>query len=174
LLCKKNSLNSSLIISGGEIFLENYLFELIEFYKKISQDSPIYLLTNGTLINDKLAQHLKELNINGLQISVDGHTKDIHEFNRNSGSFKLTIEGIKNLVKNNIKFSINCILNSRINSHLKDIFIFCKNLGVKELNFADLLILNSNPLKEWNGNLDIEYIIKNGTLIKRYELYKNN
>ncbi len=137
-------------------FLENYLFELIKFYKEISQDSPIYLLTNGTLINDNLSQHLKELSINGIQVSLDGHTKDIHEFNRNSGAFTLTVEGIKNLVKNNIKFSVNCILNSRINFLLEDIFTFCKNLGVKELNFDRLLpvkpelkkyLLSANELK---------------------------
>lgn len=88
-------------ISGGEIFLRDDLFVLL---KKLRENRMhrITLLTNGTLITEKIANQLNQLNIKNISISVDG-LEETHDKIRGPGSFKKTIKGLHNLTNIGIK-----------------------------------------------------------------------
>lgn len=85
--------------TGGEPFMRNDIFELID-YICVTYKKELIVLTNGTLLKgnniEKLKSYDKELL--KLQISLDGSTGKINDQVRGKGSFEQIIEGIKNIV----------------------------------------------------------------------------
>ena len=85
--------------TGGEPFMRPDIFELIKY---ICDDNKkeLIVLTNATLLKEKVLEKLKEANKEYLriQISLDGSTPAVNDSVRGKGSFKRTVEGIKNVV----------------------------------------------------------------------------
>lgn len=95
----------NLSFTGGEIFLRNDLFELIEYAR--SRYLRVFLLTNGSLITEDIAKNLKKLNIAELSISLYSMDEYIHDkVTRVKGSFKKTIQGIMYAKKYGVKIVI--------------------------------------------------------------------
>lgn len=86
----------NIALSGGEIFLRDDLFVLLKRLRE-NRMHRISLLTNGTLISEKIAYQLSELNVRAITISVDG-LEQRHNLIRGDGSFQQTIKGIQNLL----------------------------------------------------------------------------
>jgi MoaA/NifB/PqqE/SkfB family radical SAM enzyme len=75
-----------LIFSGGEPFLRKDLFHLIELASNLGFQC--HLSTNGVLINEEIAQKLKQLGVFYVGISVDG----LKEFNDSYRGLKRAFE----------------------------------------------------------------------------------
>lgn len=143
-----------LVLSGGEPFYnKELLFELIRYSKK--KGLFVTITTNGTMISESDLIILKELNVDKLQFSLDGHKREIHEFIRGNGTFEKTINSIKLATQLGINSSVMMVL-FKINRDNFDKFCkFIEQLGVKELGverfvltgngkrYEDLLISNS-------------------------------
>lgn len=63
------------------------------------------ILTNGTLIDEKMAQDLASLSPVLVQVSLDG-PEEIHDSIRGKGQYKRAIEGIDHLVSQGIKVNV--------------------------------------------------------------------
>jgi radical SAM protein with 4Fe4S-binding SPASM domain len=89
-------------LSGGEMFLREDLFEILETAVKY-KFPVINITTNGTLISEKIARQLNRLNFAGknISISLDGNEESNDKL-RGRGSYEKTIKGIKNLINNGI------------------------------------------------------------------------
>ncbi|MBR2867467.1 MAG: radical SAM protein [Clostridia bacterium] len=84
-------------LTGGEPMLHPDFYRICKCAKEIGFLCGI--TTNGTLIDETAAKKIKENGVRSVSISLDG-TKDTHEWFRDtSGSYKKTVDGIRNLVK---------------------------------------------------------------------------
>jgi sulfatase maturation enzyme AslB (radical SAM superfamily) len=87
--------------TGGEPFLHK---ELIEILALSLQQAPTTVLTNGTLINDRLAQQLAEIEKTSrysleIRISLDGYTAEMNDRLRGSGVFDKVLEATARLAR---------------------------------------------------------------------------
>src|SRR5690348_12168632 len=83
-------------ILGGEAFLRPETMKLIRFATE--QGLFIHIVTNGTMLNDRVARELVELNVHKVAISLDGFQAKTHDLTRGvPGAFRRTIRGINRL-----------------------------------------------------------------------------
>lgn len=119
-------------IIGGEVFCYPYIFEIIEFGKKIGLK--VMINTNGTLISEKIATKLKEINPEiTVGVSLDGSNSSINDFIRGKGNFERTIIGIKNLKKLKIDVVLLFVLNKLNWMDFKNYLELAKSLEIKKI-----------------------------------------
>jgi len=82
--------------SGGEPFMRPDFVDIL--YLANSMDFSLEVLTNGTLIDEKKANILKDLSIRVVQVPLEG-LKETHEYMRGNGTFDRAVNAI-NLLKN--------------------------------------------------------------------------
>ena len=85
--------------TGGEPFLHP---ELIEMLRLSLTYAPTTVLTNGTLINDRLADHLAALERESnysfeIRISLDGYTEAMNDTLRGPGVFRKVLDATRRL-----------------------------------------------------------------------------
>jgi radical SAM protein with 4Fe4S-binding SPASM domain len=90
-------------LSGGEPLLYPHIFELSEYIK--SKDSPMYLLTNGSLISEKNYRRVAEL-YDFVKISLDGPTPQVNDRTRGKGTYKKARRAIDLLRSTGIPVSV--------------------------------------------------------------------
>ncbi len=86
-----------LTLSGGEIFLRQDFFELLEYARALHFD--VSLKTNALLINPERAQKLQELGVRKIQVSIYSADPEIHDgITMVPGSLRRSVEAMR-LVK---------------------------------------------------------------------------
>lgn len=99
---------------GGEALTRKRLFKACVLYalkeaKELEITLQLSLVTNATLITNEFARWMKDHNVNNITVSLDG-TETTQNLQRpaigGKGSFKATLEGMKNLINNELNFSI--------------------------------------------------------------------
>ncbi len=126
----------SLNITGGEPFLHEDIFDILEDMRRRGFD--IFILSNGILINAETARLLSWLGIRGVQVSIEGPEK-IHESIRGRGSFHAAIRGVRHLIDAGIKVTLNVTLSGINADHFMDIVGLASSLGVQRLGFSRLV-----------------------------------
>ncbi len=92
-------------LAGGEPFIREDLPQLIEAIVK--NRMRFSMLSNGTLINDDIAEFIKKTNrCDSVQVSIDGSCAEVHETGRGKGSFAKAVSGIKILQKHKITVAV--------------------------------------------------------------------
>lgn len=104
-LLKKLNMRGHINITGGEPLCNPYLFKILDLIKEDSDNISFSILTNGTLINEKVAKKIKSYNPYYVQISLEG-SKKTNDFIRGKGTYKKIAKAIKYLKKENIFTSI--------------------------------------------------------------------
>lgn len=103
-----------LCLCGGEPTLHPNLKDMILYAKEYGLI--VNMVTNGTLINKKFAKDLSSLEIDSVQVSLDGSNPEIMDRLRGKGIFKRAVNAIKTLIANDVttmaamtltKFNIN-------------------------------------------------------------------
>ena len=134
--------------TGGELFVRNDIKDIL----KISADHFMVsnIFTNGTLLNEKNVALLKENgNIRSVFISLDDIIPEEHDsFRGVKGSFKRTVEGIKQLKNSNLKIVANITLNRRNVGRIQDIINFCREDLEIECRTAPVLYLGKGKCFE--------------------------
>jgi len=117
-----------LVFSGGEPLCRSDIFELI--HEAGSKGVRCALATNGTLIDNDVAEKIKAAKVERVSVSLDGATAEIHnKLRKLEGSFEAAVEGVGHLRKCGVPFQINMTV-TRYNAHqLDDIFILAEELG---------------------------------------------
>ncbi len=123
-------------VTGGEPFLRNDLSDILSEIGNHGFD--IYLLTNGILIDERKAKDLFKLGVKAVQVSIEG-PKEIHESIRGKGSYSASLKGVKNLLDEGLKVSLNVTLSSINAGSFMDIVELASNLGVHRLGFSRLV-----------------------------------
>jgi len=93
-------------ISGGEPFIFDEIYELIDYAVDIGID--VVVLSNGTKIDFKHISTLKKLK--GIQLSIDGPNKKVNDEIRGEGVYHKALETLDKLFSNGIPVIINMVL----------------------------------------------------------------
>ncbi|MGF6634849.1 radical SAM protein [Paraburkholderia sp. MM6662-R1] len=91
------------------------------------------LLTNAMLINDGIGRNLAGIEGLRIRVSVDGTTRERHDFIRGIGSFERTVSGIKRLVDfgyDSRKLEVGCTIYPGWEDEMENILRFCDELGI--------------------------------------------
>lgn len=90
-----------LVLTGGEIFLRDDLFEILDYIRK--KGFMLRLFTNGTLITPSIADILKKISPQSVEISIYGANASTHEnITGVQGSFESSINAFKLLKEREI------------------------------------------------------------------------
>ncbi len=150
-------------LAGGEPFMREDLPELLE---GIVRNRMRYdILTNGTLINDRMAEFIAKTNrCDMIHLSLDGSCSQVNDIIRGEGSFEKAVVGIRALLKHKVPV---CIRATITRHNLKDlealarfvledlgVAVFSSNsvdyLGFGRLNYKELSLTaedRSNAIK---------------------------
>lgn len=158
----------SLQLAGGEPLLRNNTIEIIEFSRSLGIVTT--LATNGLFIDKKMAKNLKKSGVSSIQISLDGFLKH-HELIRGKNTYIRTVEGVKNVISENIPVSVAILINKFNYLKISEIITFLAEIGVDAVRLQFLLLegrarknsnflyIDKNLLKETVTNaLENEYI----------------
>jgi glutamyl-tRNA reductase len=137
-LGKAQAMMPLLVFSGGEPLCRNDLFELIAYARSLGLSCA--LATNGTLVDSKIAEQIKEGSISRVSISLDGATADVHnKLRKQEGSFEKALEGARQLHRKGVPFQINLTL-TRQNAHqLEDVYRLAMSLGAVAMHIFMLV-----------------------------------
>lgn len=91
--------------TGGEPLMRNDTLSLISHASGLGLST--YLITNGTLVDEDVAEQLALNGIGRVYVSLDGASQEANDVIRGEGSFRLTVEGILLLSKLGISTSVN-------------------------------------------------------------------
>lgn len=92
-------------LTGGEPFLRNGILDLIDFLHL--HDITIDIETNGTFLNKGIVEKLIGNSVNQVSISLDGASKEQHEFIRGvAGCYQKALNGLSLLSKTGIETQI--------------------------------------------------------------------
>ena len=85
--------------TGGEPFLHSQLLEMLSLSLACA---PTTVLTNGTLITDRVADRLAEIERSGrysleVRISIDGYTEEMNDAIRGPGAFRQALAAVARL-----------------------------------------------------------------------------
>ncbi len=90
-------------LTGGEPFLKKELFPLMEYLEQNEYIWRIGILTNGTLIDEKIADRLKTFQkLYYIQISLDGASEETNDSIRGKGSYRKAIDSFSLLYEKGI------------------------------------------------------------------------
>ncbi|MCL2860146.1 MAG: radical SAM protein [Oscillospiraceae bacterium] len=157
-----------LIFTGGEPITKYQELERLLIYCK-NNKIETGIFTNATLIDDEIANNMKQLSVDWIRTSINGHTKEIHELSYPEGSFDKLINGIKSLQKAGIYVKLRTTVTVNNQNYIEDLIKFVIELGIKELDFRPYLELGDcNP--HLNNALNKDEIIK---ACSRLILYKS-
>jgi molybdenum cofactor biosynthesis enzyme MoaA len=119
-----------------EPFLRNDLLDILGEVKK--QGFKIYLLTNGTLLDNERARMLADLGVDGVQVSMEG-PEDVHDAIRGAGSYSASAAGVEQLVDAGIAVTLNVTISNLNAGQVKRIITFGSHAGVKRVGFSRLV-----------------------------------
>ncbi|MBL7197059.1 MAG: radical SAM protein [Candidatus Omnitrophica bacterium] len=138
----------AIAFSGGEPLLREDIKEILNycFQKGIYTK----LTTNGSLVQEK-KEAIKNVNI--VKLSFDGPPQ-IHDFNRQGGSYQQVIKAAEFLKTHNVKVGFNCVMSKLNIEHLDYVLKEAEQLNIK-VTFQPLefrnnkdFILHNAPSKE--------------------------
>lgn len=145
-LVKKNTDKIKIIFYGGEPFLN---FEVIKFIseeaKRCDLKTKYSIISNGSIINDKIIEFLKENDVS-LSISLDGLKESndkARKFHNNKGTFDRIEKTLKILKDNDVKFGISCTVSPYNMDSPEEILQILEELDVRGFGY-NLLSENNN------------------------------
>lgn len=116
------------VLSGGEPLFRKDIFEIARYASDTGM--PVALATNGTLIDEAVAQKVKDSGVRRVSISFDGADAATHDaFRGLPGSFDAAIRGMKNLQKVGLPVQINTTVSKHNEDQLNDVLALAKDLG---------------------------------------------
>lgn len=96
-----------LVFSGGEPLLRPDLFDLAK--SGAEKGLIVSLATNGTLIDDEVAERILHSGFHRVAISIDGADEKTHDdFRKQPGSLNAALSGVRRLRKLGVSVQINC------------------------------------------------------------------
>ena len=94
-------------ITGGEPLLKEEMFPLIHYLESANEISSLDILTNGTLINDKILAQIQQLTkLRCVQLSLEGASPESNDAIRGKGTFQKVIRAVRLLRSGGVSVNI--------------------------------------------------------------------
>jgi len=125
--------NPILVLSGGEPLIRPDIFEVAEY--AVSKGLRVALATNGTLIDEHMAQRIVDAGIRRVAVSLDGAKAETHDpFRALPGCFAQALEGIEHLRRQGMSVQINTTVARHNIDELPQILSLALSLGADALH----------------------------------------
>lgn len=139
-----------IVITGGEPLVFPDFDDIIaaidprKFY--ISSD------TNGWLLDEKRARHLKDIGVDKIQLSLDGMRPDEHdEFRQKKGSYRNALRAIEAAKSAGLNIIVQSVVSKqRVRS--EEFIEFLEFLNGKDVG---VFVTYAKPVGSWEGNFDV-------------------
>jgi len=150
--------------TGGEVLIREDFFDIASYARK--KNMAVSLLSNGTLLDEKAVEKMKQLHFSVLSISLYGATPEVHEvITGKAGSFSTTVKAITLLKHSGFKVQVKTVVMKQNLDEITKLGRFCDDIGV-EL-FADPRLCPAT-----NGSLrPLKYRLSNEEL-RRYMVWE--
>jgi radical SAM protein with 4Fe4S-binding SPASM domain len=138
--------------TGGEPFLR---FELLSkvIPEIVGLGMKCGIITNGTLIDDDIADKLESTKVSWVRFSIEGHDQNEHEIEMCRGdSFSKIVKSMVLLKKRGINIKVRTTVSKANYENLDGIFAFCEKMGVEEIRLQPYFFVN-------NKEVDSKYLI---------------
>jgi radical SAM protein with 4Fe4S-binding SPASM domain len=126
-----------LVFSGGEPLMRPDLFELAQYATGLGL--PIALATNGTIMNDEIAQRVHDVGFKRVSISFDGPDAPTHDQFRGPGAFESSVAGFKALRRVGMSMQINTTVAKHNYKKLDETYQLALDLGADALHIFMLV-----------------------------------
>jgi len=127
----------AVLFSGGEPLVRPDIFELVHYGAELGLRPT--LSTNGTLIDKKNAQRIKDAGFTYAGISLDGIGEVNDCFRGMNGAFELAMRGFRNLVELGVRVGLRLTLTRRNYQDLEAIFDFLEAEKINRACFYHLV-----------------------------------
>ena len=145
---------SRIKITGGEPFVRRGCTDLIRRVKAIDGIEEVTVTTNGQTLN-KYIDELKEIGIDGINISLDSLDPDNYRYITGGGELAKTLNSIELSAKSGIKTKVNCILQKGCNEdELFDLAGLAFTYGI-DVRFIEEMPVGAGKLKAGISNDDV-------------------
>lgn len=134
----------TVVITGGEPFLRNDIFDILNYAKEAKLN--IEIVSNGSLINQDMAEEIVLSGLKNIAISLDGAGEQTHDSIRENGAFKKAVEALRKLVAAKKKrgcgpqISVWTTIMKENVGELFDIIPLAKELGVECLVYHPVIV----------------------------------
>ncbi len=121
-----------LVLTGGEPLWRRDVFGIAEY--AVRYGLHVALATNGTLIDEAMAERIRDAGIRNVAVSLDGADAVMHDtFRGHQGAFDSAVRGIDLLRELGIRTEVNATV-TRHNVHqLPEMVSLARRLGVRSL-----------------------------------------
>jgi AdoMet-dependent heme synthase len=100
-----------LALSGGEVFMRQDFFEILEYARKLLFS--VKVKTNGVMVREREARRLSDLGVQDVQISIYSDRAEIHDaITKLPGSLKRSLQAIALLRQHGVRVTIANVLMS--------------------------------------------------------------
>lgn len=128
-----------LSITGGEPLLRKDVFRLFGKINECRESFEVVnLMTNGLCINETTIRKLKELDITGVQVSIEGLEKT-HDMIRGEGTFKKTLLNIKRMTELGLTVNISVTVHRLNMNEIEPLTYILKGVGAGSISFSTLV-----------------------------------
>lgn len=128
-----------LFCGTGELFVSKKAMPYIR--EAIRRGLHVRILTNGMLVDDKVARELVELGVGAVLFSIDGHTKEIVESIRLGADYDRILANLRNLMRVRDEAGSGMIIGvqsgwfNEVKTCKDDILSFWKEFGIDTFSF---------------------------------------
>ncbi|MBQ7104512.1 MAG: radical SAM protein [Bacilli bacterium] len=142
---------SEIRFTGGEPLLNENIYDYISLCTKLGLSTSIG--TNGTLINGKIINKLKEAGLKRSVVSLDG-TEEIHDDIRGKGNFQKSFKAINLLKEAGIDVRVNAVI---MKNNIEDVIALAKFLDQNKIKlYIRRFIESGRGLNLTNYGLTLE------------------
>jgi MoaA/NifB/PqqE/SkfB family radical SAM enzyme/ubiquinone/menaquinone biosynthesis C-methylase UbiE len=119
-------------ITGGEPFVRSDMPELVRYITEAKR-TELILLTNATLLAGSRAARLEGLNpeLVKFQVSLDGATPQVNDPIRGAGSFRATVEGLRELTRRGFAVTVTTVATPANLEELPALTRLARDCGVR-------------------------------------------
>ncbi|MDP6666717.1 MAG: radical SAM protein [Dehalococcoidia bacterium] len=117
------------LFSGGEPTMHPDLAELIEYANQLGGLNPL-ISTNGTLLTKDLVKRLGDAGLNRVGISLDGMEAVHDKFRGSKGSWRLSLDGIRNSLEAGMRVSLRVTVTKQNIDDLPRLFDLAEAEGI--------------------------------------------
>lgn len=133
----------SMCICGGETLLrKELLYKIGDIVKSHKPKVTLNMVTNGFLMTKEIAKRLKKSGYYMVQVSVDGLTKEAHNWiRRNDDAHKKALEALKILSDEGFYVGVACAPSKKNADQFEKLADCCFDLGVNIFRVQPMMVL---------------------------------
>jgi len=157
---------SGVKLTGGEPLLHPQFHEILEEIR--ANDLRLIVETNGLLCTEGLAREMAACKNPFVSVSLDGADAETHEWVRGVlGSFEAALEGIRNLVKANLRPQLIMTIMPRNKGEMEAVLHLAESLGCGSVKFNILQpIARGEKMHDTDQTLSIEELVEVGEWVE--------